>query len=391
MAYTFQRLLDPALGSSVSATLHFLDRVVAVDEQIVEFQLKTPNVILPSTLANFFFSIVPHDRTSEQLSQQSAGSGPFQLAEQVPGERAVLKRNPQYWHPEQPYLDEVQLLTITEATSQIAALTSGTVDMVAQVGLEQLPVLEPNAEIKLIENQGLAHLFVMRVTDKPFDDVRVRQAFKHAVDRPALQQLILQGHGQPGNDQPVSPHSPYWANVPPLAYDIEKAKQLLADAGYADGVAVTLTVTDLTPRIVDAAVALQEMVKPAGINITLEKTSMDVYLSEKYGQTPFYVDWVPLPLEPDNVLTLSFGREAPFNLSGWSDDRVDELVNNARQEREPAKRKQMYGEVQQRISQEGAVLIPYFAPGWIATRTHVQGIIPSNFIRAESIWLSPNN
>jgi peptide/nickel transport system substrate-binding protein len=383
-------LLDPALGSSFGTSLMSLDRMEIVDEATVKFHLKTPDVTLPYKLGNAGLQIVPHDRTNEQLASAPSGTGPFRLTEHVPGERTVIQRNETYWEQDQPYLDEVQLLFIPEAAGQIAALTSGTVDIVAQVGIENLPLLENAEGIQVLENSlGIYHIFVMRAVDKPFDDVRVRQAFKHAIDRAALQGVILQGHGAIGNDQPVVPGSPFWANVTPLAYDVGQAKQLLAEAGYPDGLTVTLSVAEFIPRIVDAAVALQEMLKPAGITLTLDKTPVDSYWAEKYMQTSFFASWWPAYSEPDVPLSLGYVSNAPYHESGLSDPKLDELITKGRGERDLAQRKQVYAEVQQWISQEGAVLIPYFAPLWVATRTNVQGLVPAALIRPQFIWLAP--
>ena len=397
VVYTFQRLLDPANGLTATAALTFLDRVEAVDERTVEFHLKKPNVTVLFTLAGVNYSIVPKGATNKQLSQETMGSGPFQLIENTPGERTVLKRNANYWNPDLPYVDEVHLLVIPEIAGQIAALTSGTTDMVAQVGIDQLPLLETIPTIQVTETEWIAHLFVMRVTEEPFRDLRVRQAFKHAIDRNALQQALLYGRGVIGNDQVIAPGNPFWADLPPLAYDVTKAKQLLAEAGYANGQeagyangqAVTLSVTDFTPGIVDAAVVLQEMFKAVGVTITLDKVAVDAYLAQKYGQVPFFIDYTPAPNDPDALLSLYFGTNAPYNVSGWSDTEVDALLDAARSEGDLAKRKEIYYQLQQRISQDGPVLSPYFIPSFVALRSNVRGAKATGLVQAEAIWLQP--
>lgn len=180
------------------------------------------------------------------------------LAERVPGERTVCKHNECYWDKERPYLDEVQLLMMPEPAGQIAAITSGTVDLIHSIGLESVPMLEGSPDVSVLESsQGNYPLFAMRADQKPFDDLRVRQALKHAVDRAALLTALMDGRGNIGNDQPIGPGIPFWVDLQPLAYDVEKAKALLAEAGYADGVEVALSTSDIGgPRVNDAAIAI---------------------------------------------------------------------------------------------------------------------------------------
>ena len=386
--YSINRMLDPASGT-IAASLSMVERVEVLDELTVTIHLREPNVALPTVLGGPFAQIVPHDRTTEQLSETPAGTGPFVLAEYVPGERIVFKRNENYWDPERPYLDEVQVIVIPEVASQLAALTSGLVDFLQSVSLENLAILQESPDVTLLEGvQGYYPVFAMRVDQKPFDDVRVRQAIKHAVDRNALHSALMLGRGSVGNDQPMAPGTPFWAEIPPLDYDVEKAKALLAEAGYSDGLEVTLTIAEIGgPRINEAAVAIQEMVKAAGITVLLEKVPASSYYVEKYMQVPFYISWWPTLSDPETVMPVAFTASGIYNESGWSDPRAEELIAVARGEQDVEKRKALYAELQQLISEEGGVLIPYVAPLLQAVRKNVHGHIPALPTAAQKIWV----
>lgn len=388
--YTFNRLRDPAF-SGAAGGLDEIDHLTIIDDYTIELHLKSPNVTLPYNLGGQSNKIVPHDRTTEQLAKEPTGTGPFVLGEWTAGERIVGKRNESYWAAGQPYLDEVQMLIIPEATTQIAALTSGSVDFVQTVEQPSRPLLEGAANIVVLEcRQGLYPAFVMRADQKPFDDVRVRQAFKYAVDRAGLQKAILQGRGALGNDQPVDPKSPFWANVEPFAYDVAKAKALLAEAGYPDGLEVTLFTSKLMdggPGVNDAAVAIQEMLKAAGITLTIEDVPSATYYTETYMQVPFFTSWWPTASEPDAILPLAYTSTGAYNESGWSAPQTDELIAAGRAELDAEKRKEIYAQVQQVISTEGAVLIPYFAPYVQAATTRMQGHVPGLRIVFANLWL----
>lgn len=388
--HTMTRLQDPSLGSSVGNSLGAIDKLEIVDDFTIKFHLKVPNVTLPYVLGGPGTQIVPHDRTTEELVKESAGTGAFVLAERVPGERTVLKRNENYWDKTQPYLDEVQLLVLPEPTSQIAALTSGTVDMLFQISVDSVSTLENAPDVKVLESiQGIYPVFVMHMKEKPFDDVRVRQAFKHAVDRAALLQAIMQGRGAIGNDQPIGPGSPFWADVQPLAFDVAKAKALLTEAGYPNGLEVTLSTADIGgPRLNDAAIAIQEMVKAAGITLAINKVPAGEFWTKTYMQVPFFVSWWPVFSEPDGVLPLGYASTGSFNESGMSDPKLDDLIIAGRGEQKAEQRKAVYAEIQQIISEQGGVLVPYFAPVLQAIRNNVQGVIPGARVTYQTLWLA---
>ena len=233
--YSINRLFELAASSAVS--LGDLDKMEIVDDFTIKFYLKTPNVVLPYTLSGPGLQIVPHDRTTEQVQQEPAGTGGFRLSARVVGEHIAFKRHETYWDAGHPYLDEVQVLMMSEPATQVAALTSGTIDLIVQIGVDSVAALEGTPDVEVLaSNQGVYPIFVMRVDQKPFDDLRVRQAFKHALDRDALHKALMQGRGSVGNDQPVGPGTPFWADVSPLAYDVAKAKALLTEAGYPNGV-----------------------------------------------------------------------------------------------------------------------------------------------------------
>ena len=389
VVYTLERIRNPDIASS--AQLPAIKAIEAVDEYTVRIDLEAPNVTLPYLLGVQGTEILPHDRTREQLEQEPSGTGAFRLQEYHPGEQLIFTPNETYWLSDRPYIDQFQLLVMPERSTQITALMNGEVDWLPEVGVVDLPTLQAQAGIQIhVSEQGYYPLFVMDVTQKPFDDLRVRQAFKHATDREALKQVIVGEYGTIHNDQPVVQGTPFWADLPPLAYDLERAKELLAEAGYPDGLEVTLSVAEILPRVVDAAVILQEMMKAANITVTIDKVSLDTYWAEKYAQTPFFLDYWPTFSEPDVPLSLAYMAGGSFNVSNWSDPHLAELIIQAHGTQDMAARQTLYTEVQELISQEGAVIAPYVPSLLMATQTKVQGLVaPSLHIRPEEVWLAP--
>lgn len=388
--HSLDYVLNPTTVSPLASYLPPLRAIEVVDAQTIVFTLEEPTASFLTAIGLIF--IVPHDRTGEQLAAEATGAGPFILGERTPGERVVLKRNPTYWNKELPYLDEVQFLVIPESTVQAAALNSGSLDMMVPTPLGVLPLLQDTPGVQVVEGPPTGYVtFAMRVDQEPFSDLRVRQAFKYAIDRPTLLKAILQGRGQVGNDQPIAPSTPFWADVAPFPYDMEKAKALLQEAGYADGLTVELAVAELGFNIVETAVVLQEMFKAAGINLTLNKVPADTYWSNTYMQVPFFVSYDVAVSEPDFILSLLYLSTGVYNETGLADPTLDALIHNGRRASDLAARKQIYAEVQQRISDQGAVLIPLFQALLWSMRTQVRGLVPSNGLRlrADLLWLAP--
>ena len=395
VVYTFTRIQDPALAASGLARLAYVETVEAIDDGspqgAVRFRLNSPVVTLLVTLADPLAGlwIVPHDLTNDALTKQASGTAPFHVASYQPGERLVLKRNEQYWDPQLPYLDEIQHLYIPDNISQVVALTSGTIDAMILSNANAVE-LQGNPDIQILPlNPGLHDGLVMRPDQPPFDDVRIRQAFKVAIDRAGLLQIVAQGQGYITNDQPIAPISPFWADLPIPQQDFPKAKALLAEAGYPDGLEVTLVVAEIWPGLTTAAVAIQDMVKPAGITITLQPVSVDLFWGQYFQEAALFMGYWSSDPDPDIVLSSSYHSHAPFNDSGWQNPALDALIEAGRIERDPAQRKAIYAEAQQLIQEQGCIMIPYHRLLLFGARANVQNLREEfSYSGARDVWMT---
>ncbi len=391
VVYTYERILDPDLGSPAQNMLTAVERVEAVDDMTVRFSLNNPIADFLLYTASPRLVIVPHDYNAEQLASEPSGSGPFRLGEQRPGEQTTFIRNETYWDGSRPYLDDLRFVYIAESPTRVEALRSGTVDVIYQLGPEVAPVLEQSNDVRVSEIPGGGHtLIAMDVTAPPFDDLRVRQAFKHCVDREGVLQAVLQGRGMLGNDQPISPADPNWADVAPLANDIERAKELLAEAGYADGLEVTLTTSEVRPGMVPLSVAFQEMAKSAGITITIDQLPAETFWTEGYMQTNLFTGNWPMYESPDIMLSEGYQSGGAWHETGWDNPDLDALIVAARGEADPAERQDLYRQIQETISRDGGVIISTFRPFILAMRPNVQGLqqLPTEVMLFQDVWLA---
>ncbi|MCB0123181.1 MAG: ABC transporter substrate-binding protein [Caldilineaceae bacterium] len=392
VVYSMEQLLNPDNAYIGAQGLSFVQGMAALDESTVEFTLSSPNMDFPIILATPQTSalIAPAGSTVETLNETSLGTGPFKLKEYLPGEQAIVVRNDSYWREELPYLDEIRLLLIPESAAQVAALTSGEIDLMWQLGTESIPALENVDGVEIVEVTGSSYQPInMRMNQAPFTDNRVRQAMKYLIDRNGFIQAVLQGRGLVGNDQPILPSAPFRADLPPVEQDLEKARALLAEAGYPDGFETTLATSTVRPGMLESAVVFQEMAKQVGVTVNLAQLPPDSYWSEQAGYPMAMSNW-SVYASTDLLLTLAVHSEAPWPETLMANETVDGLIEQARIEPDQAKRQELYTEIQQLVQEEGGMIIPYVRSTFYARRSEVQGVIyPANGImQLNEIWLS---
>lgn len=382
VVYTFTRILDPLSGSTFRNTLSFVDTVEAVDDYTVRFLLTSPSAELPILLGAPQARIVAHDYASETLDKQPSGTGPFRFVANLPGDRVQLIRNASYWLEEQPQLAELEFVFIPYA-QQINMLQQGLVDMMMQVGMADVEQLTADPAISTIEVAGGAYQsIVLRATTKPFAERQVRDALKYCMDRSVLQVEQLRQRGEIGNDHPVASISPFHADLPIRTYDPDRARGLLAAAGYTKGLKLDLVTSTVRPGMLELALAFKKMAQPAGINVEVIQAPPQVYWSDYAGRVPFHTGNWGLRPSIDETFMVAYHSLAKGNESRWQNPALDALVDEARGEANQKKRQALYHQAQQLVMEDGAVIIPYFLPTIMAKRIDVQG-----FTAHPSGWL----
>lgn len=374
--YTFTRILNPKLGSPFRSSLGFVEKVAAIDPYTVRFQLSSPSAELPLLLGAPLARIVAHDYKDSLLAAKPSGTGPFQFAEYTADTGAKVVRNRNYWQKEQPWVEAIEYRYRPYA-QQVAALRNDEIDVIAQLGSEDVALLATESEIMTVEApSGAYQNIVMRATEKPFTDLRVRQALKLCVDRQSMLQKVLLGKGNVGVDHPVAPISPFVAALPTPRYDPDQARQLLTQAGYPRGLKLDLLTSTVRPGMVEMALAFQQMAKPAGIEIQVVRAPAEVYWSDYAGKVPFHTgNWGFRP-SVDETFMVAYHSQSNGNESNWRNPNLDKLIDSARGERDPVQRQGSYQQAQKLLMEEGAVIIPYFKPTLMALRRNVRGFTP---------------
>ena len=375
VVYTFKRLLDPEVGSPGASALGMVGDIVAVDDHTVRFDLTAPNATLPDTMSIYQAKIVPSDIDGSRLATEEFGTGPFMMDEFLPGERLVLKKNPDYWMEGRPYLDEVIVFYMGEEDARVEALKSGQIDAVLIAELTSVDLLAAEPGLKVSEAASSAYLnLAMDVRAAPFDDILVRKAVQAATDRDAILQAAMFGRGTIAHDHPIPPNSPVFApqHASP-AYDIEVAKSLLEEAGYPDGIDLTLYTSTAGEGMVEMAVAMKERAAPAGIRIEIVQTTPDAYWAEVWMVVPFStVTWGGRP--PDEAISVVYKSDAVWNESFYVNPELDSLLAQAQSQVDLADRKATYAQIQRILIEDVPRIVVGFRPIFMAMHEDVMGL-----------------
>ncbi len=372
---TFNRLLDPELDSPARSSLAVITEMVILDDHTVRFDLDAPNAFFPESLSLYQGRIVPSDIDTVRLALEEFGTGAFMITEHRPGERTVMVRNPDYWDKGLPYLDGITYLTIPEAATRAEALKSGDVDFILAIEDKIALTLEANPESTVLETASPTYLgLYMNITVEPFDNVLLRKAIQAATDREAIRQSALLGKGSIANDHPIAPNDPHFASQhAPPAYDIELAKSLLVQAGYPDGIDLTLVTSPAGAPMVEFAVAMKERAAPAGIRINIKEVPEEDFWSKVWLVEPFATMWWN-GRPPDAALSVVYLSDASWNESQYKNPTLDALVKKARGEMDLADRQATYAEIQRILIEDAPRIVAVFTPVLNGARTDVQGI-----------------
>ena len=378
VVYTYKRLLDPEIGSPAAAGLGaFLEDIEVVDTHKVRFFMKKPTATAPVLLTNKWTYMVPEGATRERLQQGGVGTGAFIQESFTKGDPFnEIVRNPDYWEPGLPKAECLRFTVISEPITRAAALISGDIDIATIIDPELVGLMTKNENITTLTAPGGNPMVLNMLNDTPpFDDVRVRQALKLVVDRQAIVDGPLLGIGEPGNDNPVPPSSPvaYQTNV--KVRDISKAKMLLAEAGYPDGIDVELYTGPIGVGVVNVAQAYVQMAAEAGIRVKINMMPSSGYWSEVWRKKPFSSSfWAAR--HPVEALSIGYRKEAKWNDTHWYRDDYDAMLDEANAAIDLDDRAMHLKRAQTLLSEEGGVIVPAFFPSIAAIRNECSGYQP---------------
>lgn len=388
--FSFQRITDPKSPKAGAAGLTGLERdaLKASDPQTAVFTFKQPFATFEDAVAQYSNGIVPRGYDPAK----PVSSGPFAFQSFTAGQQSTFVKNANYWRPGQPQVDKVTIIDFPDDTARVNALLGGQVDAIDQLPLGQINVVKANPAFKVLESQTGSWLpFTMRVDQAPFDDPKVRQAFRLIVDRKQMVQQVLGGHGTVSNDMYGRFDSCYPASIPQRNQDIAKAKELLAQAGKSN-LSVDLVTSPAAAGLVEAAQVFAQQAKAAGVIINVRKVDPGEFYGDQYLKWNFSQDfWFTRDYLPQAAAGSL--QTAPYNETHWSDPEWTALVDQANATVDKAKRCELIAKAQQIEFDKGGYLIWGFPNGLDAYASHVHGFkpdksgIPLTSFGFRTVWL----
>ena len=284
-------LVDSALSRSIK-------EIVVKDARTVELKLNAANTEL---LPYLTCAIIPCDY--DKQATNPVGTGPFKFVSYAPLESFIVEKNPDYYGT-LPYLDKVTFKIYASSDAAFLELMAGKVHVFPYLTEEQATQLSQKYSIE-VGTMNLVQALFLNNGVAPFDDVRVRQAFSHAVNRQEILDMLSGGRGTLINSGMTPGLASYYNNdVAGYAYDVEKAKQLLADAGYANGLEITITVPSNYQYHMDTAQVIVEQLKKVGVTAKIEAVEWATWLADVYKGRDYQATVVGLDfnLAPSDVV-----------------------------------------------------------------------------------------
>lgn len=348
--------------SAAKGIMEAVKDIRADGKYTVIVDLNEGNADFPYIVTAYNLTIFPAGTKGKDFDL-GIGTGPFKLKVFNPGVRFFSERNPNYFREGRPYFDEYELITINDLNARTSALSSGQVDFIARCDPKTLKFLKNMPGIVTSNIPSARHYTLpMTTTIKPFDNNDVRLGLKYLFDREKLVDLILMGYGYIGNDHPIAKTNRFFAkDLPPRAYDPDKAKYYLKKAGMLGHTFKLHTADVAWQGAVDAAVLTKETAAKAGVNIEVVREPNDGYWSEVWMKKGWFMSyWNGRPTE-DWMFSMTYAADANWNESKWKHRRFNELLLKARKELDDNKRREMYVEMQRLVRDEGASVIPVFS------------------------------
>lgn len=329
--FTIRRILDPKNPKAQAALLSDIDPdgITIVDDRTLRLDLKAPNSQLRESFGPTFAAIVPVGFDPAK----PIGTGPFKHVSFVPEQRWTGARHDDYWRIEGgPYLEKFEIIAFESPSTALSAMLAGQVDAIGSVMPNQLPQLANRKDLTTIESETGLILFIGMDTrpGAKFEDKRVREAFRLALDRPQLVDTVYSGHGKIGTDD-IGVFEQWDAGtiepgLAPRTRDIARAKQLLEDAGKA-GMSVKLRVGNRVPGMVETGQIVQQQLKEIGVAVEIDMVAdATAYYSDAYFEAELQIDFTQTATMFSNLYYYLLSKSG-YNSTGYSNAEIDRLFD----------------------------------------------------------------
>ena len=384
--WNLDRMMDPAKGAVQGTSFRrMIDSIEVVDRYTIKFILKvTAGGFLDAHGGTFYRAPILAKESFDEEGKLSRliGTGPFEFVEWKVADHIRFKRYADYWEKGLPYVDEVIIKPMPDEIMRLTALRTGDLDISTTL---------PPDEVERLKKREKDFTFVNRVTEfgvvffnlsrPPFNNEKVRQAWAYGIDKEEMMIAVTNGTGEVIN-QPFPPESHWYLDVPERKRDIEKAKALLKEAGYPNGVDVELTISLDVPWYIRGGETQQDQLKEIGFRIKIDRLEWGAYVSKVVAnEDQAFMTSLRLFSDPDQIFPTFFYPDGSFSIAfgppgSYGNQKVVELLRQGGMEMNLDKRKKLYAETLTLVEEDVPWIVYTTRPSSVGWRNSVKGFEP---------------
>ena len=354
--------VEPDAKSAAKPIVDAVAEMKKLSNYQVQFTLKSGSADFPYLMSDYHICIFPAGRIAEAIAR-GIGTGPYRNVSFEPGVRALAEKFDDHWDADnRGYFNEVEQIYIGDAAARVSALLTNQVDAINRLDFKSVKLVKTRRNIEVLEVTGNQHnTFPMLTGTAPYNDINVRRAIKHAVNRQEMVDKVLLGHGAIGNDHPIGPANQYYArDLPQTPYDPDKAKFYLRKAGHSR-LDINLSVSEAAfAGATDAGQLYQNSARRAGININIVQEPSDGYWSNVWLKKPWVACYWSGRATEDWMFATNYEAGAPWNDTHWDNARFQKLLLQGRKELNTRVRGDIYYEMQKLCQEDGGTVVPMY-------------------------------
>ena len=360
----FDRVTDPANKLKRYGMFSFIEKTEVIDPYTVKFTLKVPFSAFINVLAHpsaVMISPAALKKWGKDIGFHPVGTGPFEFVEWNQTDDLKVKKFAGYWKPGYPKIDAIDWKPVVDNNTRAALMETGEADFAFQVPYEQTAILKSNPKVDLIDSPSIIERFItLNMNQKPFDNLKVREALNYAINKEALAKVAFSGYAMPA-DGIIAQDVEFAAKQTPWPYDPAKARELLKEAGYPNGFESTLWSAYTFSTAVKVIQFVQQQLAQVGVKVQVQALEAGQRVSTvESAQDPltapvrmYYEGWSPSTGEADWGLRPLFSSSSfppkMMNTSYYKNDIVDSDLKLAQETTDHAKETALYADAQNRI------------------------------------------
>lgn len=367
VAWSLNRFGNPKLNAAMSSVAIGFGHATVLDSSRVRVQLKQPVAAFLYNISIWPAFILPKNLVEKQgkaFYKHPVGTGPFMVKEFAKGSHITFVRNPNYWEQGKPYLNSVRYNFATDSNSRILALRGGSAQIMDGVPFSQISSLQSDSKVEI--QSAKVPLFMglwLNHARKPFTDINVRKAMQYAFDRQKMNKDIFHGLGRIPNSvlMGLRYDAPY-SEIPPYPYDLNKAKQLMAQSQFPKGFSTTLQYPSGYDYYKQLVLLMQQELGQIGIKVKLIEedpaTTTSKFLAIKYDMTFPFPSYTSDIVVPDEYATFLADPSNGLNgfFSNWKDPKIQKMVQKFTTTLDESSRAQQWAQIQKALYDETPVI-----------------------------------